>query len=197
MRIKVKMQYKICVSGAAAGKCLGLETKKKAEQIGRAIARAGSILMTGATTGLPFFASRGAKQAGGLVFGFSPAASQSEHVRKYRLPVDYADAIIFTGAGYAGRNLILTRSSDAVIVICGRIGTLNEFTVAYEDKKVIGVLKESGGIAGELDELLAVAKRGRQHIIFEADPQRLIRKVIKEIKRANRRHRVSFHRDNA
>ena len=51
------------------------------------------------------------------------------------------DLIMYTGSGYSGRNLQLTRTSDAVIVGCGRIGTLNEFTIAFEDNKPIGVLE--------------------------------------------------------
>lgn len=194
--MKFKERFKICVSGAAAGECLNLATKRKAEAVGREVAKSAAILTTGATTGLPYFAARGAKLAGGMVFGFSPAATRNEHVRKYRLPVDYADVIVYTGSGYAGRNLILTRSSDAVITVCGRIGTLNEFTVAYEDKKVIGVLDHSGGITGELDDILRIGKRGRQMIIFESDPKKLVEQVIAAIKKVEKR-RFTTTRDFA
>ena len=49
--------------------------------------------------------------------------------------------IIYTGFNYSGRNLLLVRSSDAVIFGCGRMGTLNEFTITFEDKKPIGILQ--------------------------------------------------------
>jgi len=81
------------------------------------------------------------------VIGFSPAASEKAHVKSYRLPTDFHDVIVYTGFNYSGRNLILTRSSDAVIIICGRMGTLNEFSIAFEDNKPIGVLTGSGGTA--------------------------------------------------
>ena len=160
---------KLCVSGAAQGDCIGL-AGDKAIAIGRAIARRGAILTHGATTGIPLLAAKGSKLAGGTCIGFSPAATVAEHTRKFRLPLQYRDIIIFTGAGYAARNLLLTRSSDAVIIVCGRIGTLNEFTVAFEDKKVIGILDQSGGITEEIKHILKAAKRGRRHIIFAKDP---------------------------
>ncbi|MEK9180681.1 MAG: hypothetical protein AAB871_00415 [Patescibacteria group bacterium] len=178
---KFKSRYKICVSGAAGGKCIKLASKL-AEEVGRAVARNGAILTTGATTGIPQSAARGAKKAGGMVFGFSPAQTRREHIKKYRLPLEYHDAIIYTGSGYAGRNLMLTRSSDAVIVVCGRIGTLNEFTVAFEDRKVIGVLKGSGGITVVIPDILEMARRVKKHIIMDSNPQRLVAEVLKRVK---------------
>lgn len=175
-----KPRIKICVSGAAAGESLKI-SKKLASAVGRAVVKAGAILTTGATTGLPAYAAAGAKKAGGTVFGFSPASTKGEHTRKYRLPLSNMDAVIFTGSGYAGRNLILTRSSDAVIILGGRIGTLNEFTIAFEDRKVIGILEGSGGITQELRDILAIAKKGKKHVLFDSDPDRLVKRVIKEI----------------
>lgn len=173
--------FKICVSGAAAGKC-SEESREKAQAIGRAIAADGAILLTGATTGIPYEAAKGVKAGGGLSLGFSPAATLKEHVNKYRLPTDSFDVVVYTGTGYAGRNLLLTRASDAVIIVCGRIGTLNEFTVAFEDKKIIGILVGSGGITNEIPRILNIAKRGPGHIIYDTDPKRLIKKVLQAIK---------------
>lgn len=179
------LRLKICVSGAAQGDCIE-SAGDQAVAIGRALAQRGVILTHGATTGVPHLAAKGCKLAGGTVIGFSPAATPLEHTRKYRLPLQYSDVVIFTGSGYAARNLLLTRASDAVIIVCGRIGTLNEFTVAFEDKKVIGVLENSGGITEEIEHILKAAKRGRRHIVFDPNPVRLVNKVIQEIKRAAR-----------
>ncbi len=176
-----KFHYKICVSGAAAGKCL-TQARHKAIEVGAAIAKSGAILVTGATTGIPHLAARGCKQAGGTVIGFSPAATVKEHTRKFRLPIDNTDVIVYTGFGYAGRNLILTRASDAVILVCGRIGTLNEFTIAFEDKKPIGILIGSGGITNEIPRILRLAKRGMGKIIFDDNSTRLVRKVLVAIR---------------
>lgn len=172
------LKYKICISGAAETGHCAIDALEKSEQIGRAIAEEGMVLVTGATTGTPYWAAKGAKEAGGIVIGLSPAASESAHIKSYRLPVDYHDLIVYTGFDYAGRNLLLTRSSDAVITICGRMGTLNEFTIAFEDNKPIGVLTGTGGMADELKDIVAKAHRGPGKVVFDSDPKRLLEKVV-------------------
>lgn len=173
--------FKICVSGAAEGACLTQETIEKAELIGKAIAESGSILVTGATSGIPYYAAKGAKAGKGISIGFSPAATYQDHVKRYQLPTRYMDLIVYTGFGYAGRNLILTRSADAVIVVCGRIGTLNEFTVAFEDKKTLGVLVGSGGMADEIKDITEVAHKHQCSVLYEADPEKLVHGLIRDL----------------
>ena len=141
------------------------------------------VLVTGATTGIPYWAAKGAKEEGGLVIGFSPASSASAHLKTYHLPVDYHDVIVYTGFEYTGRNLLLTRAADAVIVICGRMGTLNEFSVAFEDKKPIGILTGSGGTADRISEIVTNAHRGPGKITYAEDPVTLIRNICLLIER--------------
>ena len=123
-----------------------------------------------------------AKEAGGMVIGLSPAASKLAHVKTYHLPVDFHDLIIYTGFDYSGRNLLLTRSADAIITIYGRIGTLNEFTIAFEDKKPQGVLTGTGGESDELQHILEIAHRGNGKVVFDPDPKSLMEKVFEMIK---------------
>lgn len=177
------MGYKIGVSGAAETKHCQKSAIEKAKEIGREIIRHGGILVTGATDGIPYWAALGAKEEKGMVVGFSPAASPASHKKTYRLPIDYHDVIIYTGFEYAGRNLLLTRSSDAVIIICGRIGTLNEFTIAFEDQKPIGVLTNTGGAADMIEDIIKNAHRGPGKVVYDSDPKKLISKVIKLIKK--------------
>lgn len=160
--------------------------KDKAKELGREVAEQGAVLLTGATTGYPYLAATGAKEAGGMVIGFSPAMGPKEHTRKYRLPTDNHDLIVYTGFGYSGRNLFLVRSGDAVIHISGRIGTLNEFTSAFEDKKVIGVLTGTGGTSTLIDDIIDVAHRGAGRIVYDDDPATLVSKVIDLLKKENR-----------
>ena len=87
--------------------------------------------------------------------------------------------IIYTGFEYAGRNLLLTRASDAVIIICGRIGTLNEFTIAFEDQKPIGILTETGGMADFLKEIVEKGHRGPGKIVYHSDPKILVEELLK------------------
>lgn len=174
------MKYKICVSGAAETGHCQIGALEKAKEVGKEIVRQNGILVTGATIGIPYWAAIGAKDEGGIVFGLSPAASKAAHIKTYHLPTDYHDMIIYTGFEYSGRNLLLTRSSDAVIVICGRMGTLNEFTIAFEDQKPIGVLTKTGGTADMIKEIVGKSHR-RGVIVYDSDPKKLVSKVIKLI----------------
>lgn len=175
------MKYKICVSGAAETGHCAPNALELAKELGREIVRQDGILVTGATTGTPYWAAIGAKEEGGISIGLSPAVSEKEHANVYKLPTDYFDLIIYTGFHYAGRNLLLTRSADAVIVVCGRMGTLNEFTIAFEDDKPIGVLQGTGGTADMIEELVPKLHRGAGKIVYDKDPKTLVAKVIELI----------------
>src|SRR3989338_6639226 len=177
------LKFKICVSGAAETGHCGPEALERTKELGKQIAEHKAVLVTGATTGAPFWAAIGAKDAGGFVIGVSPAANEKEHVEKYELPLDYHDLIIYTGFGYSGRHLLLTRSADAVILTCGRIGTLNEFTDAFEDQKPIGVLEGSGGVADEIRDIVENAHRGPGKIVYDSDPKTLVEKVLELVRK--------------
>lgn len=178
------LKYKICISGAAdTGHC-AIDAVEKAEQIGRIIAKRGMVLVTGATTGIPYWSAKGAKEEGGMVIGLSPAKSEADHIKNYQLPTDYHDLIVYTGFEYSGRNLLLTRSADAIINICGRMGTLNEFTIAFEDEKPIGVLEGTGGTADELKSIVDKMHRGPGNIVYDKDPEKLMDKVTELIEQA-------------
>lgn len=173
---------KICVSGSADMSFLPPEDYEKAKTLGREIVKQGSILITGATTGFPLWAAMGAREAKGFTVGFSPAGTEKEHVTIYRLPLEALDVVVYTGFGYAGRNLILTRSTDAVIVGPGRVGTINEFTVAYEDAKPIGILEGDWETDEVIKNIMNKSHRVNEKIIFDDDPKRLVERIIKMVK---------------
>jgi len=177
------LKYKICVSGSAETTHCAKGALEKAEKLGRLIAEHNLVLVTGATTGLPYWAAKGAKSAGGIVVGFSPASTWKSHTKTYKLPTDYHDVIVYTGFGYSGRNLLLTRASDGIVTLCGRVGTLNEFTIGFEDEKPQGVLKGTGGTTDMLEEILKQAHRGPGKVIFETDCAKLVDKLIALIKK--------------
>lgn len=175
--------YQICVSGAAKGDSVA-EGKELARMVGAAIAEAGHALMTGATIGLPNYAAEGYKAAGGkMSFGISPASSKVEHVRKYRLPTEAYDVILYSGLHYVGRDSLLITSSDAVISIGGRLGTLHEFTIAMESSTPIGFLQGAGGISSQISALMELAQplRSDAVVLFENDPQALVHNLTKAI----------------
>lgn len=183
----MKKGYKIAVSGAAQTNHCCKDIEKIGERLGREIVRQGCILITGATTGVPYFSAKGAKKAGGVSIGFSPAATEVAHRKAYKLPTDAFDVIVYTGFDYSGRNLLMTRAADAVIIICGRMGTLNEFTIAFEDQKPIGVLVGSGGTADRIESFIQRPFRGTMKVIYDRDPKRLVAEVIKLIKKGKGR----------
>jgi uncharacterized protein (TIGR00725 family) len=184
-----KIRYQICVSGAARGDSVEIG-KELAAAAGRAIVQRGHLVTTGATRGLPYYAAKAAKHEGGhdiSSIGFSPAASRLAHVKKYQLPLDVYDTIVYTGFEYTGRNLLLVRSCDAVVMVGGRIGTLNEMTIAIEERKPLGVLLGSGGMTEEVEHVLKAAKRARTGIIFGHNPAELVDQLIDLIEGKNRK----------
>ena len=179
----IHLKYKICVSGAAdTGHCAP-DALDKAKELGHWVAKNNAVLVNGATTGFPFWAAIGAKEADGFTIGLSPAGSEKEHIETYKLPMDYMDIIVYTGFGYSGRNLLLTRSADAVIFGCGRWGTINEFTIALEDGKPIGVLEGSGGSTEVIRDIIEKSQRGPGNIVYDSDPKRLVEKVLEMVKK--------------
>ena len=169
---------KIGVSGSADLTYSGLDAFERAKEVGREIARAGAIITTGATTGFPMYAAMGAKDERGFSIGFSPASTEREHVEVYKLPHDYMDVVMYTGFGYSGRDLLFVRSSDAMIIGPGRIGTLNEFSVAYEDHRPMGILEGSWDTDELLKLIMDSAHRPNPNVIFDSDPKALVEKLI-------------------
>ncbi len=174
---------KIGVSGAAEAGACGLDAYEKAKELGREIARQGSVITTGATTGFPLYAAMGAKDECGFSIGFSPASNEREHVEVYKLPLDFMDIVVYTGFGYAGRDLLLVRSSDAIVIGCGRIGTLNEFAVAFEDHRPIGILEGSWETDEILKHVIDSAHRPNKKIIFDSDPKAIIERLIEVVRK--------------
>jgi uncharacterized protein (TIGR00725 family) len=173
---------KIAISGAAGGRTVD-QGKDEAMELGRHLATMGGIILTGATTGVPYYAAKGAKSVGGQVIGFSPASTYVQHIRSYRLPTRYHDTIFFTGQNYAGRDITLVDFSDAVISLAGRTGTLHEFTHAFERRKVVGVLLDvSTGTTELIPEILERAERDDDHVVLDTDPKRLAREIIRRVR---------------
>jgi uncharacterized protein (TIGR00725 family) len=115
-----------------------------AEEVGREVARRGGVVISGGLSGVMEAVSRGAKEEGGLTVGLLPGFEKDE-------ANPYVDVPIATGMGFM-RNTLTVRAADAVIMISGGIGTLNELTVAYENKPTI-VLLGTGEWADRLPEV--------------------------------------------
>ncbi|MCZ7646176.1 MAG: YHS domain-containing protein [Planctomycetota bacterium] len=163
-----------------AGQKITYAYLRKANALGRAIAKRGCILVTGACPGLPLAAADGAKREGGLVIGISPGLSLHEHIHKYGSPAEGHDVLIYTGSGLMGREVVNIRSSDMVVIVGGRSGTLGELAIAYDEGKLIGVLRGTGGITGLVPHILSACKKETgARVLYESDPQRLVNGLIR------------------
>lgn len=176
-----KSKFKICVAGAVETSACGLDSLEMAKEIGREIAKSGSVLITGAGAGFPMWAAGGAKEEDGDTLMFSPAGSKREHKEAYRLSDNVHDIIIYTGFGYVGSDLLMTKSSDAVIIGCGKVGTIHEFTMSYEEGKPIGVLEGPWDTDEVIRAIVGDKKRTDKPIVFDSDPKRLVQKILEII----------------
>jgi uncharacterized protein (TIGR00725 family) len=171
------------VMGASNNDALANREEKRlkslADDLGAALAKHDCILVTGATTGLPDLVARAFRKQGGFALGISPAENRAEHLDRYGLPEEGADVIIYTGFGYKGRNVINIRSADIVIIFGGATGTLNEFTIAYDEGKIIGVLQGTGGVADHIRDIIDYCKKPtRGAVLFDNEPARLIQRCF-------------------
>ena len=159
---------------------------KWARRSAKEIVRQGAMLVR--PLPLSYRGRSGAKKKAGYRLAFLRLKPRLEHVEKYKLPLEYMDMVMYTGSGYSGRNLQLTRISDAVIVGCGRIGTLNEFTIAFEDNKPIGVL-ERRLVTRRIDKKNSgrIPSTDNGKVVYDKDPKKLVEKVIDLVKREKSR----------
>lgn len=117
---------------------------RAAEEVGREAAKRGAVIISGGLSGVMEAVSRGAKEAGGLTVALLPGYDKND-------ANPYVDIPIATGMGFM-RNTLTVRAADAIIMISGGIGTLNELTVAYQEKPTI-VLEGTGGWSDRVREI--------------------------------------------
>ena len=92
-----------------------------AREVGRLLADAGAIVLTGGLGGVMAAATEGANAAGGTTVALLPGTDRS---------VSSATVVIPTGLGEL-RNGLLVRAADAVVAIGGSWGTLSEIALAH------------------------------------------------------------------
>jgi len=171
------MRIKVGVMGSAGELSPSAKSQlaDKASALAQTIASRNFLLLTGATTGLVYLVGKAAHDAGAFHLGISPGGDADEHVSHYKLPLDACDLIVYTGFGLKGRNVILVRSCDIVLFIAGAMGSLNEFTIAHDEGKVIGCLTNTGGVADESKYILQkFSKETGARVFHESDPGKLL-----------------------
>lgn len=140
-----------------------------AEAVGRLLAERGAVVVSGGLSGVMEAVSKGAKERDGLVIGILPGLDKRD-------ANPYVDIALTTGMGWM-RNTLTVRAADAVIMISGGIGTLNELTVAYQDKPTI-VLEGTGGWSDRVREIAYRGKHldesGSATLHFAATPEEAV-----------------------
>jgi len=178
------MKIKIGVMGSA-GQSATPSINETTRALGQAIAARDLVLFTGATTGVIYLVGTAARDAGAFHIGISPGENERDHVERFQLPADACDAIVYTGFGLKGRNVVLVRSCDVVVFIAGSIGSLNEFTIAYDEGKIIGCLTGTGGVADEIEHIAeTLSKKTKARIVYDDDPAKLIDACLAEVRAA-------------
>lgn len=187
-KIPFAKKFRIGVMGSAQGPSIvQKENTQLAMKIGEEIAQKGHILLNGACPGLPNDAAIGAKNAGGFVMGVSPAFSRKEHIDKFSSPVDPYDMILYSGQGLMYRDVLNIRCSDAIIILGGGIGTLNEFTVAFDEGRYIGVLTSTNGISNHIEKIIEQCNRDQGgRIFFDDDPKALVDTILHALEHGQR-----------
>lgn len=125
------------------GKC-SPELEQMAEMLGAKLATENCVVVCGGLGGVMEAVCRGAKSAGGTTVGILPGNDRKAANR-------FVDVVIITGMGEL-RNGIVVKSSQAVIAVGGRYGTLSEIALALKlGIPVIGLDSWQLYRQGELD----------------------------------------------
>jgi len=180
-----KKRCKIGVMGSASGPQIEpAAVRERARALGREIGKRGHIFINGACPGLPHEALLGAKEENALTIGISPAFSEHEHTEEYKSPLGH-DVTIYTGMGFMERDIINIRSADAIVIVAGGIGTLNEFTIAYEEGRPIGILTDTGGISNSIPHIVEelCQRKIAPNMVFDSDPTKLMDKLEEVIEK--------------
>ncbi len=124
----------------------------KAKALGQALAERKCIVLTGGNGGLMNVISEAVVKAGGLTVGIMAREVEGiDASSKWYNP--YNTVKIMSGQTFTSRSSILVRSSDAVVVVAGGVGTLTEVSMAYNIRKPIIVVKGTGMMADRLASL--------------------------------------------
>ncbi len=146
-----------------AGKC-SKKLRDQAYEVGTAIAKAGAVLVCGGLKGVMEGAAHGAKDAGGTTIGIIPGDNRSD-------ANPYCDIVIPSGIGEA-RNIMVVRTSDAVISLHGKYGTISEMAFSLKlNRPLVSLVKWDvfpevitvADPAGAVKKAVKLAKDARTH----------------------------------
>jgi len=163
------MQKKLRIGVIGANQCTK-DIGKIAFEVGRHIARQKAILICGGLGGVMEAAAKGARSENGLTIGILPGGNPDD-------ANEYIDIPIVTGINYA-RNVLVARTSQALIAVGGRYGTLSEIAHALNlGHPVIGIN------TWDLNKIDPEKK-----MIIETDPAAAVAKAVSLLGQASPSH---------
>jgi len=143
---------------------------KNARRLGGLIAKEGWVLLNGGrASGIMEASARGAKENDGLTIGILPGNEPA-------WASEYIDIPILTGIGFA-RNYINVLTSEVVVALPGKTGTISEIALALNiGKKVISLNFNLGPLFKNYEE--------EKQLIYVKQPEEVI-SLIKRILKSN------------
>lgn len=144
----------------------------KAQRVGELLAAAGVTVVTGGKDGIMEAAARGAKKSGGTTVGVIKGS-------KRLMSNDFTDIEVVSGMQADGLDeLLIVLMCDALIVLGGGAGTLQEMAIAYRNKKPIIAVSETGGWCDRLSNSF-LDERNKVKVICANSPEEAVKMAIK------------------
>lgn len=125
------------VAVVGPGEC-DAATELAAEEVGRLLAQAGAVVLTGGLDGVMAAAARGAASGGGISVGLLPDVTDGRASPALGVALP-------TGLGEA-RDAVLVTAADAVLAVGGSWGTLAEVALARRLGRLVVALVPSAGV---------------------------------------------------
>lgn len=165
-------------SSVLSDDALGVHVAEVSRVVGAEVARSGAVLVSGGSTGAMAIACESAQAAGGLTVGFLPQPdllSANPHL----------DLAFPTGMGTM-RNVLTARCADALVMVGGGVGTLNELTLAYDFGVPVVMVTGTGGWVDRIVPMLVdgrfLDERRAMAIDATPDPRQAVRLALRRAK---------------
>ncbi len=181
--MKRQKKLKIGIIGSAT-RNIDPYTLESAKKIGKFLGSINAEVITGTAIGSPHKLLLEARKYGSKTTGFSPDSNIEHHEKRHdNAPLSDFDKVIFV-KGITKRSLKLINYCDSIIVLGGRMGTLSEYTIAFEENKPLGVLTNTNGISQHLKKITKLCDKHRKEpILFYDNADKLIRALIHYLKK--------------
>jgi len=156
-----------------------------ARKIGKLLGQHHLNVLTGASIGYTQIISQEAQKYGSKLIGFSPATNSYLHqLVDDNADINIFDQLYFSNKGFSARSLEFIQSCDSVISLSGRMGTLSEFTIAFEERVPVFIYKGFGGISDFIEEIIKKTnKEDWTEVSYFGDPEKLVKSLVCSLKK--------------